>query len=138
MDITVAVTSKPPVNVPAGNVEGTWVRNTTYIAGGTLTIPKGKSLTIQEGVTVIFDGTGSSTAPELAVLGNLYSMGTAAKPVLFTLPEAKRIKANIFAGLWGGIQATPDAGEVVLLYTTIEYTGAPTGAGNASLYSGVA
>ncbi len=136
VDITVAVTAKPPVTVPAGNVSGVWEKNTTYIAGGTLVIAKGTSLTIQEGVTVIFDGNGSTAAPELSVQGSLYSMGTAAKPVLFTIPEAKRIKANIFAGTWGGIQATPDATEMVLQYTTVEYAGAPTGAGNASLYSG--
>ena len=136
VDITVAVTAKPPVTVPAGNVSGVWEKNTTYIAGGTLVIAKGTSLTIQEGVTVIFDGNGSTAAPELSVQGSLYSMGTATKPVLFTIPEAKRIKANIFAGTWGGIQATPDATEMVLQYTTVEYAGAPTGAGNASLYSG--
>jgi hypothetical protein len=135
LEITVAVTAIPPVNV-SGEVEGTWAKNTTYIADGTLTVAKGKSLTIPEGVTVIFDGTGTQAAPEFAILGNLYCMGTADKPITFTIPEAKRTKANIFAGLWGGIQATPDAGEVVLQYAVIEYTGAPTGVGNASLYSG--
>jgi hypothetical protein len=136
LEITVAVTAKPPVNLPAGNVEGTWEKNTTYIAGGTLTIAKGKTLTIQEGVTVIFDGTGTQAAPELSVQGKLYSMGTEDKPITFTIPEAKRTKANIFAGTWGGVQATPDASEVVLLYTNIEYAGAPTGPGNASLFAG--
>jgi hypothetical protein len=128
LEITVAVTAKPPVTLAANSeVSGTWEKNTTYIAQGTLIVPAGKSLTIQEGVTVIFDGDGSKLAPEFAVSGSLYSMGTKEKPVLFTIPEAKRIKANIFAGLWGGIQATQSASEVVLQFTTVEYGGAPTG-----------
>jgi hypothetical protein len=132
LEITVAVTAKPPVTVPAGNVSGTWVKNTIYVAGGTLIIPKGQTLTIQEGVTVIFDGDGSQGAPELSVQGSLFSQGTAAKPVTFTIPETKRTKANIFAGLWGGIQATQDATEMVLQYTNVEYVGAPTGGTNPS------
>jgi hypothetical protein len=132
LTITVAVTAKPPVTVPAGNVSGTWQKNTTYIAGGTLVIPKGSSLTIPEGVTVIFDGDGSQGAPEFSVQGSLYCIGTAAKPITFTIPEVKRTKANIFAGLWGGIQATQDATEMVLQYTNVEYVGAPTGGTNPS------
>jgi hypothetical protein len=134
--ITVSVAAKPAVNVPAGEVSGTWDANTTYIAQGALLVPAGKSLTIEEGVTIIFYGDGSSAAPELAVSGSLYCMGTENNPILITVPAAKRTQANIFAGIWGGIQGLPDASEMVLQYTNIEYVGAPTGPGNSSLYSG--
>lgn len=133
LDLTVAVTAKPPVTVPAGNVEGTWEKGTTYTVTGNITIAVGKTLTIQEGVTVIFDGDGTATAPQLTVAGNLYSLGTKDRPNKFTIPEAKRTKANIFAGLWGGIQCTVDAAEVALIYTSIEFGGAPVGAGNPLL-----
>lgn len=136
LTITVSVTAKPPVDVPAGEVSGIWEKNTTYVAGGTLIIPQGQSLTIQEGVTVIFDGDGSQGAPELSVQGSLYSYGTEDKPVLFSIPEAKRVKDNIFAGLWGGLQATQDAEEMVLEYTNIDYVGAPTGGTNPSVNIG--
>ncbi|GHN01093.1 hypothetical protein WSM22_25820 [Cytophagales bacterium WSM2-2] len=135
--VGVAVTTKPPVNVPAGDVSGTWLKNTTYIAQGSLTVPAGQSLTIQEGVTVIFDGDGSQGSAEFVVKGNLYSIGTKDKPVLFTLPVAKRTTANIFAGLWGGVQATTTCTEMVLQYTNIEYAGAPAGAANVSQQAGI-
>ena len=135
-DITVSVTAKPPVQVPAGNVSGVWEKNTTYIAGGMLVVPADQSLTIQEGVTVIFDGNGTQGAPEFSIQGNLYCNGTATKPITFTIPEAKRTKANIFAGLWGGIQATKTSKEMVLQYVNIEYAGAPTGGTNPSISVG--
>jgi hypothetical protein len=132
-EITVVITTKPPVPIAAGNVEGRWIKGTTYIAGGDLTIAAGKTLTIEEGVTVIFDGDGSATAPQFTVRGNLYSYGTKDRPVKFTIPEAKRTKENIFAGLWGGIQCTIEAAEVALIYTNIEFAGATVGAGNPLL-----
>ncbi|MEO7991155.1 MAG: hypothetical protein ABI663_16515 [Chryseolinea sp.] len=137
-DVNVAVTAKAPVTLGAGNITlAKLEKGTTYIAAGGLVIPEGSTLTIEEDVTVIFDGDGTATAPELTVKGKLYSYGTAQKPVKFTIPVAKRIKANIFAGLWGGIQATDKATEVVLLYTHIEYAGAPAGPGNPSVDNGM-
>ncbi len=136
MTIAVTVSTKPPVTLPAGNVSGVLAKNTVYLAQGSLLVPTGQSLTIQEGVTIIFDGDGSQGSPEFAVNGKLYVLGTKTSPVLFTIPQAKRIKANIFAGLWGGIQATTSATEVVLQYTSIEFAGAPAGANNTSVLSG--
>lgn len=135
--VPVSVTAKPPVNLPAGNISGTLVRNTTYLAQGSLLVPAGQSLTIPEGVTIIFDGDGTQGTVEFAVSGNLYILGTKALPVFLTVPVAKRTTANIFTGLWGGLQATSTAAEVVLKYANIEFAGAPAGANNTSLLSGI-
>jgi len=137
-DVSVTVTEQPPVELQAGDVEGTWGPSRTYIVRGNLHIAAGKSLTVKEGVTVIVDGDGTQgNSPEFTVDGNFYSMGTAEKPVLFTVSEtARQNKANIFAGLWGGILGTSNSTEMVILYTRIEFVGAPAAAGSPIVTSG--
>lgn len=136
-EVDVNITALPPVELAGGNVEGTWGPNMTYIVRGNLTVPDGKSLTIKEGVTVIMEGDGSQgNSPELVAVGNLYVIGTEEKPVLFSVPENKRTKENIFAGLWGGILGTADTDEMVILYTRIEYFGGPAAAGTTIVTSG--
>jgi hypothetical protein len=128
-DISITVTEQPPVEYnTAADVEGTWGPSRTYIVRASLHVAEGKTLTVREGTTVIFDGP-TSAAPEISVDGKFYSLGTADKPVLFSVPEAKRIKANIFAGLWGGILGTDKSPEMVILYSRFEYAGAPAIAG---------
>ncbi len=132
-EITVAVTAKPPVALTANSeVKGVWEKGTTYVAGGTLTVPAGQTLTIEEDVTVIF-----TDGAALHVNGSLYSYGTAEKPVLFTVPEANRIKTNIFGGQWGGIQCSSASGDVALIYTHIEYAGALPKADDPFVIAGV-
>ena len=53
-----------------GDVEGTWKANSIILVSGHITVPAGKSLTIEEGVQVIFDDKGCvitlpSTCPDL-------------------------------------------------------------------------
>src|SRR5689334_15309306 len=62
----------------SGEVSGVWAKGSTQIIKGDITIPAGKSLTIEEGVTVLMD---TVAKPEIIVKGNLYSMGTAENPV---------------------------------------------------------
>ena len=86
-----------------GDVEGTWKANSIILVSGHITVPAGKSLTIEEGVQVIFDdkGVGANHVPvEFTVDGNLYCKGTAENPVLFSVAEENRTKENTFAGLW--------------------------------------
>jgi hypothetical protein len=129
-EVSVTVTQQPPVELTGGDVEGTWGPSRTYIVRGSLHVPTGKTLTVLEGVTVIVEGDGSQeNSPEISVDGKFYSLGTAEKPVLFTVADAKKTKENIFAGLWGGILATSNSPEMVVLYTRIEYVGAPAKAG---------
>ena len=66
-----------------------WTKNAVIkVKGHHLTVPEGKSLTIEEGVVVEFDteGVGASHTPiEMIIDGSLYSKGTAENPVRFTV-----------------------------------------------------
>ena len=104
------------VTTVSGNVSGVWKKNTVVQVDGHLRVPAGSSLTIEEGVQVIFTdkGVGVKHVPvEFTVDGNLYLRGTAENPVLLSVAEEKRTAANAFAGLWGGIVATSDRKSVV-------------------------
>ena len=137
LEVNVEITEQPPVELTAGDVEGVWGPSRTYIVRGNLRVAAGKSLTVKEGVTVIIEGDGTqANSPGLIVEGNFYSYGTKEKPVLFTVPEAKRTKQNIFAGLWGGILGTSTSQEMVIIYTRLEYAGAPAAAGSPIVTSG--
>jgi len=136
-EIDVAVSAAAPVELTAGDVEGVWGPNMTYIIRGNIKIPKGKSLTIKEGVTVIVEGDGTqANSPEISVYGKLYSYGTEQKPVLITVAESKRTEANTFAGLWGGICGVEDVEEMAIIYTRIEYVGAPAPANSPMVTTG--
>ncbi|NIJ54526.1 right-handed parallel beta-helix repeat-containing protein [Dyadobacter arcticus] len=124
-------TSEPTPVIPpvvqesvSGEVSGVWTKGGTYKITGHILVPAGKSLTIEEGATVLFSD--SVVKPEVVVLGNLYSMGSAEKPVKFTVPDAWKTAANQFGNLWGGIIAGPNSTELVLSNTILEYGGAVT------------
>lgn len=119
----------------SGDVSGVWKKGSTYKISGSLFIPEGKSLTIEEGVTVMLNDT--VVKPEIIVKGNLYSLGTAQNPVKFTVAENNKTAANQFGNLWGGIIAAPTCNEMVLQYTTIEYGGAVTTESSASVKAGL-
>ncbi len=118
------VTPAPTEESVSGNVEGVWKKGNIYKVTGHLQIAEGKSLTIEEGVTVLMSD--SIVKPEILIRGNLYSMGTTANPVKFTVPEAWKTTANNFGNLWGGLIAGPTNKEVVLSNTILEYGGAVT------------
>ena len=114
------------VTTVSGNVSGVWKKNTVVQVDGHLRVPAGSSLTIEEGVQVIFTdkGVGVNHVPvEFTVDGNLYLRGTAEHPVLLSVAEEKRTAANAFAGLWGGIVATSSCEELLIDHAVIEYTG---------------
>jgi hypothetical protein len=118
----------------SGDVQGTWKKGSTYNVSGSIFIQKGASLTIEEGVTVIFD---AAVKPEVIVKGNLYSMGTAASPVKFTVAESMKTADNAFGKLWGGIIGSPDCAEMVFVNTILEYGGATTTEESASVKEGL-
>ena len=123
-----------------GDVEGTWKANSIILVSGHITVPAGKSLTIEEGVQVIFDdkGVGANHVPvEFTVDGNLYCKGTAENPVLFSVAEENRTKENTFAGLWGGIVASNSCEEMLIDHTVIEYTGGQVVEGSPAAANGV-
>ena len=136
-DVTV---SWETLNAVSGNVEGVWEKNLTVNVTGHITVPKGKTLTIEEGCHVIFDDNGvgaSHIGIEFMVEGNLYCRGTAANPVLFSVAPGKRMAENRFAGFWGGIVGTADCAEMLFDYVIIEYTGSDCVADSPSVLAGI-
>ncbi|ULT24619.1 hypothetical protein KUH03_37745 [Sphingobacterium sp. E70] len=101
-----------------GEVSGVWSKGSIQHIKGDIIIPEGKTLTIEEGVTVLMDSVGKA---EIVVLGNLYALGTAENPVKFTVEDKYKSKTNEFGKLWGGILAAPSCQELVLDHTIIEY-----------------
>ena len=115
-----------PEETVSGNVSGVWEAGSTVRVDGHIVVPAGKSLTIEEGVTVIFNenGVGVNHVPiEFTVDGNLYCLGSAANPVRLTVEESLRTVENTFEGLWGGIVASTSCEEMLIDHTIIEYTG---------------
>ena len=101
----------------SGNVSGIWEKNSIINVSGHITVPEGESLTIEEGVTVVFssNGVGASHTPiEFVVDGDLYCLGTEENPVTLTVAENERTPENAFEGLWGGIIATDKCEEILL------------------------
>jgi hypothetical protein len=134
----VSVANRQYVNV-SGDVSGTWQKNSTVFVVGHVNVPAGKSLTIEEGVQVIFssNGVGTNHTPiEFMVNGNLYCNGTAANRIRFSVAENERTAANAFKGLWGGIVATKTCQEMLIAGTVIEYTGGPVLADSPSSLAG--
>lgn len=124
----------------SGNVSGVWEKNSTVNVTGHITVPAGQTLTIEEGVKVIFDDNGvgaSHTKIEFIVAGKLYCKGTGTNPVLFSVAQGKRIAANTFGGLWGGIVATKDCPEMLFDNVIIEYTGGDVVADSPSALAGI-
>lgn len=119
----------------SGEVSGTWTKGGTYKITGHIQIPEGKSLTIEEGVTVLFSD--SVIKPEVVIKGNLYSLGTAAAPVRFTVPDAWKTPGNLYGNLWGGLIAGPTSAEFVLSNTILEYGGAVTTEESPSVKAGL-
>lgn len=117
-----------------GEVSGVWAKGSTQVIKGDIVIPEGKSLTIEEGVTVLMD---TLTKPEIVVKGNLYSLGTEANPVKFTVNDFYKTDAKKFGKLWGGILAGPTCAELVLDHTILEYGGATTSDASTSVKMGL-
>ena len=97
---------------PKGSV--VWTRDTTLTES--VEIAKGTSLYIEPGVTVTCKSE-VQVPVEIVVLGNLYCMGTAEKPVVFTSDTKKPAD-------WGGIICGYNSQEVVLSHVDLAYAGA--------------
>lgn len=135
---TVTVANRQLTNV-SGEVSGVWEKNTTVFVTGHITVPENKTLTIEEGVQVIFsdNGVGTSHTPiEMMVYGNLYCKGTEDNRIRFTVSEDKRTAENTFKGLWGGIIATKSCAEMLIDNAVVEYTGGAVLADSPSAIAG--
>jgi hypothetical protein len=128
------VDTTPENGTATGDVSGVWTKGSVHEIKGDIIIPAGKTLTIEEGVTILMDVTAK---PEVVVKGNLYAVGTAENPIKFTVSDAYRTEANKFGKLWGGILAAPTCAELVLDHVILEYGGATTSDASTSVKQGL-
>ena len=105
---------------PVGSL--VWTKDTTI--SESVEIPVGTSLYIEPGVTVTCKSE-VKVPVEIVVLGNLYCMGTAEKPVTFTSDTKKPED-------WGGIICGFNCEEVVLNHVDISCAGATPTESSAS------
>lgn len=125
---------KPDELSISGEVSGTWKKGSIVTVKGDLFVPAGKTLSIEEGVTVLMDTT---VKPEFIVQGNLYVVGTSTSPVKITVPESARIAKNKFGKLWGGILAAKTCSELLLDNVILEYGGATATEASSSVKLGL-
>ena len=97
---------------PKGSV--VWTHDTTLTES--VEIAEGTSLYIEPGVTVTCTA-GARVPVEVVVLGNIYCMGTAEKPVVFTSDNKQPAD-------WGGIVCGYNSEEAVLSHVELAYAGA--------------
>ena len=97
-------------------------QNTTIYVSGDIIVPEGKSLVLEEGVTVIMD---PKSKPGVYCKGNLYRYGNCCESCKITGPVETR-KPDSWGQVWGGILATPTCTEMLLDHTIIELGGATT------------
>lgn len=99
-----------------------WTKDTTLTES--VEIPIGTSLYIEPGVKVTCKSD-VQVPIEIVVLGNLYCMGSAQKPIVFTSDTQKTES-------WGGIICGYNAEEVVLNHVEVAYAGATPTESSAS------
>ena len=99
-----------------------WSKDTTL--SESVEIPVGTSLYIEPGVTVTCKSE-VQVPVEIVVLGNLYCLGTAEKPVTITSDTKKPAD-------WGGIICGYNSEEVVLNHVDVAYAGATPTESSAS------
>ncbi|MGM9712561.1 MAG: Ig-like domain-containing protein [Prevotella sp.] len=138
--LSVSVTTR--ALTASGDVSGTWEAYSTVTVTGQLRVPAGESLTIEEGVEVIFnsaDATGAGI--EFTVDGNIYCQGTPEAPVLFSIPAPERKFQNVTdcKNLWGGLMLNNPAADAEALFDNciIEYAGSAMTETSPSVTSGI-
>lgn len=116
----------------SGAVKGTLRSNKTYYFSSDIVINEGDTLLMQDGVTLIAIGDGSSysKSPQISVNGTFISLGTETNPNFITVPPTMATPENTFKGIWGGIQGGANSGDMVIKWTHIEYVGGPAGPAN--------
>ncbi|HRP16605.1 MAG TPA: hypothetical protein PL128_01310, partial [Ginsengibacter sp.] len=109
----------------SGAVKGTLRANKTYYFSSDIVINEGDTLLMQDGVTLIAIGDGSSysKSPQISVNGTFISLGTETNPNFITVPPSMATPENTFKGIWGGIQGGANSGDMVIKWTHIEYVG---------------
>jgi hypothetical protein len=115
-----------------GSISGTMLSGKTYTVSCDIFVNPGDSLIIEPGVRVIFQNQAG-----LIVQGNLFSLGTAEKPIYLTVTGQTKTDAPVlgysaskdsaFAGKWKGVIGDKTCKYLILKWTHIEYAGALLG-----------
>lgn len=113
----------------AGSVKGTLLSGKTYYFSSDITVNAGDTLLMQAGSKLIAlgDGLTTETSPQITVNGTFVSLGTQDAQNFITVPDDKRINANVGKGFWGGIQCGEASGDLVIKWTHLEFAGGPAG-----------
>jgi hypothetical protein len=114
-----------------GAIKGTMLAGKTYSVCGDVFVNSGDTLTIQEGVTVNFTGTGGVPCG-LGVKGTLLCLGTKEKPIFLTFPGVTRTDAlgsdpnqdPALKGKWTGVIGATNCPLMVVKWTHIDFGGA--------------
>ena len=122
--------------ISSGDVSGTWgVNGTPYYIQGDITVPDDSTLTIEPGVSVVFEG-----YYVLNVQGRLLAVGTETEMISFTINDTTGFyNPDNTAGGWNGIQFIDtqlDNDTSKIVYCSIKYgkavgSGAPDNSGGA-------
>ncbi len=113
-----------------GPIKGVMLAGKTYTIGCDVYINKGDTLLIQEGVTV-----NVKNSSGIIVRGVLVSLGTQAKPNVFTVPGVTKNDAPglplasdpAHVGMWKGIIGDTSCPLMVIKWTHIDFAGAAYG-----------
>jgi predicted outer membrane repeat protein len=85
--------------IKPGEISGVWTKKSSpYIIKGDLNISDGKTLVIQAGTKIMFDG-----PFKINVKGSLFALGTEKDSIVFTVPDATGIMDKLKYG-WNGIR----------------------------------
>lgn len=105
----------------------------TYDVTGDLHVPEGETVTIPEGVTLVFHEGSAGEAWFIEVYGSLYILGEEGARVTLTASDdlINSSKNNGIGQLWGGVIGTIDAGDLVIQHTDILHAGGATREENA-------
>ena len=103
--------------INGGNVKGVMLTDSTYTVNGDVTVLPGDTLTVQPGATINIPANHA-----FYIQGVFQSLGSAAKPVVFTSPTAQ-------PGQWGGFQADSCQG-FTAYWTKFLWAGGPDSTGS--------
>lgn len=94
--------AQAPVKNISGNLTGTvnWSNDTIYLLQGKVYVKAGATLNIQEGTIVKGDKSTPGSALIITRGAQIYAVGTASQPIVFTSSETPGNKAM---GDWGGV-----------------------------------
>lgn len=129
--LVVALQSFSQTSVPPGNVHGRWeLGGSPYLIQGDVTVPSESTLTVEPGVSVIFQGHYA-----LNVQGRLLAIGTEADSIHFTVSDTSGFSNfDSTRGGWSGIRLlkTPASNDsTILAFCVIEH-GKAVGSGYPS------